>query len=243
MPAARRRACEPGFTAAVHARAALRAIGRVTASSSQVSPMSTGPKVRMRLAGDEPKAGALVDVPRRDQDALRPQRHPAIAGRAGEADAFLGQPRADAEPARLGVDDQQPQLGDLVGRAHHEHRADRLAVDLGDPAVLAGGIEILQEGGDDLGHEAPRTRCPSRIPRRRALPCRLDHPAHVAGPVRPQEIGRLVMRGRRQQPFRSCVMAATTRAWSAAASLSSIAATSCCERLLQRREGLGAARR
>src|SRR5947209_7706511 len=91
----------------------------------------------------EPRA--LIDAARGDQNALRPQRHLAIAPLARAADALLDQRTADAEPARLLLQAEQPQLCDAVAAIDEEDRADPLAVDLGDPAMLARGIEILDE--------------------------------------------------------------------------------------------------
>ena len=84
------------------------------------------------------EAARLVDGACRLQVAVGPQHHLAIALGAREGDALVGQPPAQAQAARLGREDQQAQLGDGGRLAHHEHRADPLAVDLGDPALLPG---------------------------------------------------------------------------------------------------------
>ena len=68
-------------------------------------------------------------------------------------DAFLDEPPAEAPAAHMRLDEKQAQL--RRGRAflHQEHRADRLARLLGDPAALALLVEVLQELGDDLGDQ------------------------------------------------------------------------------------------
>src|SRR5580765_8962845 len=77
----------------------------------------------MRLLGDKLEARPRVNAARRGEDALRPQCHSPVAGFPGKAQAFVDEALAEAEPARLRIDDQQPQLGDLVALAHHEDRA------------------------------------------------------------------------------------------------------------------------
>src|SRR5229473_2962966 len=89
--------------------------------------------MRLRRRALEP--GALVDAARIDEHAARPQADLAVAGGARETDAFVDQPRPDAEPARLRVDEEQTQLGDLVRALLEEDTTDRLAVDVGDPAA------------------------------------------------------------------------------------------------------------
>src|SRR4051794_10266856 len=105
----------------------------------------------MRLLLDETKACALIDRASRREVALGPERHRLVAARLREADAFGDQRAADAEPAGALREDQQPQLRDLVGSLDDEDRADRLAADLGDPAMLARRIVSLDELRDDLG--------------------------------------------------------------------------------------------
>src|SRR5215468_1938716 len=154
----------------------------------------------VRLAGDELEAGALVDAARSDQYAGGPQRHLVVAGVAGKAYGLVDQPRADANPARLALHQQQPQPCHLVAVLDDEHRADVFAVALGDPAALALGIEIAHEGGDDLGGERLEAVVPAIFA---AVDQAVlgDDPAHVAGARRPQNIGSV--RGRRltEQPF------------------------------------------
>src|ERR1700754_1960906 len=105
----------------------------------------------VRLFRDELEACAPVDVARGDEDALRPQHDLAVALLTGEADALLRQRAADAEPPGFPVHQEQANLGHLVRTPDQEDRADRLAVDLGDPAMLACRIERFDELRADLG--------------------------------------------------------------------------------------------
>jgi hypothetical protein len=90
---------------------------------------------------DAAEAGLLIQAARRIQVALRPQRDLRVAGLPREPDAFVDEPSADAEPARLRLDQQQPQLGDVLRFLDEEDRADDGAVALGEPAMLACRIE------------------------------------------------------------------------------------------------------
>jgi len=109
-------------------------------------------------------------------------------GMAGEAQAFLHEPPADAEAAGGGLDEQQAQLGDLVALAHHHHRAQDLPLALGDPATLAPGVEVAQEFGGDLRHQRLEAVVPAIFPGiERAMA--MDDPPEIAGPMRPQDIG------------------------------------------------------
>src|SRR3954468_21436551 len=97
------------------------------------------PEAVVLLFLHELEAGALVDAAGRDQDALRPQCHLAVAPIACALEALLDQCATDAEPPRALLHLQQAQLGDLVGSLDQKDRADRLATHFRDPAVLACG--------------------------------------------------------------------------------------------------------
>ena len=99
------------------------------------------PKTVMRFFADALKSGALINFARGDQDALGPQRDLAVAALARKADAFAHQSLAKPLAAPARIDQQQPQFCNLVGLPDQKHRADRLAVDLGDPAMFARVIE------------------------------------------------------------------------------------------------------
>ncbi len=152
-----------------------------TVRSSQVSPIRSLAETAVRLGGDQLESGVLVDPAGGDQNALGPQRDPAIAAGLRKRDAFGDQPLAQPLSAPGRIDQQQPQLGDVVGVAHQKYRADLRAIDLGDPATLPRGVERGEEFCRDLRDQALRTRNRNRIRGRRArrgsappIPCRRD---------------------------------------------------------------------
>src|SRR6266702_3047802 len=59
---------------------------------------------------DEAKAGPLIDMARGVQHVVGPQRQRFVSGLSREPHAFLDQPRADAEPARMRLDQQRSRL-------------------------------------------------------------------------------------------------------------------------------------
>src|SRR5215208_4766143 len=143
--------------------------------------------------GDEAEPLGDIDLARRVQDVVRPERQLRIAGLPREADALAHQPSAEPEPARLRLDIEEPQLRDLVRLPDQEHRADGLALDLGDPAALAPSVEALDETGADLGDERLEAFVPAVfLVIEDGLT--VDHPADVAGPVRAQHVARLSRR-------------------------------------------------
>src|SRR6266550_4610117 len=152
----------------------------------------------MAFALDELEPRALVDATRRDEDVVCPERELPIPRRASEPDAFDDESRANAEAARLRLDEQEAKLRDGLGLPDAEHAADTLPVDFGDPTPLALGIEVGDELRDDLRHQRlERFVPPVLLPVERAVP--LDDPTHIAGAVRAE--GDLRRRARfRPQP-------------------------------------------
>ena len=134
----------------------------------------------VRLAGHPLKAALRVDGARRRQVGVGPQHQLGVTLGAGEGDAFVGQPPAQAQPARGGRQDQQAQQRLRRAFAHHEDRAHALAVQLGDPAALPRRVVRAQHARDDLGHQRLEFAVPAELAgvQRAVL---LDHPAHVAG--------------------------------------------------------------
>jgi hypothetical protein len=87
-----------------------------------------------------------------------------------------------------------------LARLHHKHRADPLAIHLGDPAALAMRVELC----DELRHDARDQGFEALIPAvftRIELAVRLHHPAHVARPMAAQNdsLLRVIL------PHRACV--------------------------------------
>src|SRR5262249_6722732 len=135
-------------------------------------------EARMPVLVREAIAGRLVEAPRGEQHAVRPQRDRAIAGPTREALALGDQVRADADAACRGLDEQQPQLRHRCAALDEEHAADALAVLLRDPATLARRVVALDESRDDGGHEGLEPLIPSEVLRvERAVT--LHDPPHV----------------------------------------------------------------
>src|SRR5260370_40322986 len=102
-------------------------------------------KTMVLLFAHAAKAGALINSARGEQDALGPERDRRIARLSCEMEALLGERAPDAKPSRLFLHQQQAQFRGLVGRLDQEHRADRLAADLGDPTLLAPSVGKADE--------------------------------------------------------------------------------------------------
>src|SRR5258708_104236 len=63
----------------------------------------------VRLGGCHLESGTRVNAARREQVGLRPQRHGLVSGLLRKAQALIHQPLADAETARLRIDDEHAQ--------------------------------------------------------------------------------------------------------------------------------------
>src|SRR5262249_59204494 len=96
------------------------------------------------------KAHALVDAAGGGEHAVGPERDLAVARLARKAQSLLDQSGADAEPAGLGLDQEEAQPRDLIRVPHQQDRSDVLALSFGDPAALALGIMVADEGRDDF---------------------------------------------------------------------------------------------
>ena len=108
----------------------------------------------MGVGRDMDESRVLINAARRKQYALCPKRDLAIATASGEGDALIDQPFAESVTARRRVDQQQTDFCDLIGLLHQKDRADLFAVDLGNPAALACGIEVFQKFRGDLRAES-----------------------------------------------------------------------------------------
>src|SRR4028119_2250534 len=65
--------------------------------------------------------------------------------RALPASAPLGKARAQAQAARFGLDQEQPELGDHLAGSYDEDATDDLAAHLGDPATFSGRLVAADE--------------------------------------------------------------------------------------------------
>src|SRR6185369_16529104 len=160
------------------------------------------PESRVGLALDALESARSVDRAGRQQVALRPQHQLAVALAPRERDAFVREAPAQPVPARAGGEDQQSQLRDRSRAAHDEDRTHALAIDLGNPALLPGGIEVLDVLGGDAGDQALELAVET-VFAPIDLAVLLYHPAHVAGARITQHDrarGRRLMRAVEQLP-------------------------------------------
>lgn len=120
-------------------------------------------KAVVRFFFDEAETCALVDTVGSGQDALRPEDDFAVSDRAGELYAFVDEGVAEAHAAPTRFDKKQAELGGagFIGMLDEKDVAGVLAVDFGDPALFASGVEVGQEGVDDLRDEGFEGLVPS----------------------------------------------------------------------------------
>jgi hypothetical protein len=79
------------------------------------------------------------------KDIVRRKPECPIRPFAREGDALVHESRPHALSPNRWLDEQQPQVGDILGDFDTEHRADVYAVALGNPASLAVAIMVLDE--------------------------------------------------------------------------------------------------
>src|SRR5579883_356813 len=137
------------------------------------------PEADALLAADQLEAGLPIDVARGREHAVGPERDLPVAGTACEADALISEPRTKPEAARLRLDQEQPQSGDINRLLRDEHAADILAVHLGDPTALALRIVGVEEIGDDFRADALEGFLPA-VFLRVQLGMALNDPAEIA---------------------------------------------------------------
>lgn len=116
------------------------------------------------LVVDEPESRSLAEVASGVKDVAGPEGNPFVAGRSGEADALVDRPRANAQPTGGRLDQQHAEPGDRLRLPDKKHRADHLAIALGDPAALPLRIVRLDEGSQDAGDEGFEPLVPA-VPR------------------------------------------------------------------------------
>ena len=106
--------------------------------NSQVSPTRSTPKLWCGSLPISAKPGALIDAARGDQDALGPQRDRCDSRpRARNGCIRSTSARPTPSPRAVGSTSSRRNLATSSRCPDQEDRADRLAVDLGDPAMLA----------------------------------------------------------------------------------------------------------
>src|SRR5487761_1582484 len=163
-----------------------------------LADMVLAPTVVRLLAG-QLEAGRLVEMPRGVEALLRPQHHLVIDGGAHQAQALGDQSLAGTAATCRARPQEHAQLGDPIALPYQRDAADRLAIELGDPAALARWIVLAQEWRHDLDHQRLEARVPTVFvgidPGVRA-----DDPADIARPVLPHR-DRLRWRLVAEEPF------------------------------------------
>ena len=142
----------------------------------------------VRLLVDEAEAGFFINSPGGVENTVRPESYVPVSGVPRETHALLYQVPAQAETTGRGFDQEQAELRNFIGLANQKHRANAVAIPLRDPAGFPLGIEVPDELSGDLGDE----RLAGTVPP--ILLCvqdavTVDHPSHIACPVRPENEG------------------------------------------------------
>src|SRR5215813_7541603 len=96
----------------------------------------------MGLLSHELEPGSLIDAPRRNEDAIGPERHFFVAVAPREADALFDEAGAEAETARFWFDQKQSEFSDCLTGLHDKHRADDFTPHLGYPAAFSGRVVV-----------------------------------------------------------------------------------------------------
>src|SRR5438874_1312257 len=143
------------------------------------------PEAAVRLTRRALESRLLVEVARRGEVLLRPQRDALVTRGARKAHALGDEAAAQPQAARPGLHQQQPQLrGSRLAR-DEEDAPCAAAVDFRDPAALTRGIELSDELGADRGHQCLEFLVPAVLLEvQRAVA--LDDPADVSGAMSPQ---------------------------------------------------------
>lgn len=88
--------------------------------------------------------------------------------------------RAQAHPARVGLDEEEAELCRLVALLDEEDAADVVAVCFGDPALLFVRIVAVHEVRHDARDEGLEAGVPTLLPEVQ-LAMALNDPSHIAG--------------------------------------------------------------
>src|SRR5215469_2792362 len=119
----------------------------------------------MRLFAHQPEASGLIDSMCGRQNALSPESYPSVSGGSSEGDTFVHQ--CAAEPVAAGcwmyVKQSQPRHFRLIRMAHQKDVSHMTAVHLGDPAALAGCIEVSQEIRHDSRYQSFKGFVPTKL--------------------------------------------------------------------------------
>src|SRR5690242_17989913 len=107
----------------------------------------------LRFFFDQLESRFSVEFACGQKTALRPKSDFLISALASKLDAFAHEPTTDTESSRVWFDEEQPQLRDLVCVLDEKNRTDGFAIQFGNPAALAVGIEVLDELCPNVSHQ------------------------------------------------------------------------------------------
>lgn len=136
----------------------------------------------VRLFGGEREAAGAVDPARRFERVVRPQADTGVACGAGEVEAGVDETPAESVAARVGVDEEDAELGrvPIVRVGDEEDAADAVAVELGDPGRFSLRVVVAGVVGDDARDERLEVGVPVEFGGV-DLAVSLDDPAQVSG--------------------------------------------------------------
>src|SRR5579859_233227 len=137
----------------------------------------------MRFFSNELKAVFFVDVTGCYEDAIGPEHQFLVAPAAGEANALLGQARAQSQATGFGFDQQQSKFGDRGTTLYHKDRANDFSVHLRNPATLSLRVVVGNEIRHDLGDQGLEMLIPAiLLCIEHTMP--VSYPSHIARLVR-----------------------------------------------------------
>src|SRR5581483_802375 len=107
---------------------------------------------------------------------------------ACKLDTFFHQAFPDSHSSCRWLDQQQAQLGHGLRFFHQKDRSDWFAIYFGDPAALKFRVEMLNEVSHDFSDQSFEALViVVLVPVKHSMT--IDHPAHIARPVRAKRIG------------------------------------------------------
>src|SRR5260370_26484325 len=143
----------------------------------------------MRLFFYQTEARSFVDAMRSDKNALGPENNLPIACCASETDALVHQRVSEAHASGAWLDKQKTKLRcvRLIRMLDKEDMPYILTIDLGNPAALPAGLEIHDELINNFRDQSFERLVPSVL-FRVAEALSVSDPAHIANPVRAQDV-------------------------------------------------------
>src|SRR6516225_7070959 len=114
----------------------------------------------VRLLLDQLVTCSRIDVARRHQHAVRPQRDLSVAGASRKTPAFVYETTADSKAATVRLHIEKTQFSDGTRLFDEEDRTYRFAITFCDPAPFPRSVEVPDELGRQLGDEGLKCLIP-----------------------------------------------------------------------------------